>query len=521
MQVPIVQSPSGCLGGGLSNLKRTDQRMETAGNARSPAGPGRFLPALVIALTLCVFAAAILLAGQNLRHTIRAHIAARDGEILNAVTLTQQLVAAPEDQAELSGAEEPGEQITLLLKTSQLEEVVGALKGVIGARLYDRDGNLITTFPAQVTEADLSGEDLERIKALRPVSHFRANVRLADVLLRSPTEVSQAGRTVPLLEATIPLVRRVGDQDRLSGAAQFILDGRSIAAEFATLDRHLYLQALVIFLCGGSIIVAGLTWAFRRLQRSNRLLAERTTSLICANHELALAAKTSAVGAVASHLIHGLKNPLFGLQNFMLGRSGESAAETAADWQAAADLTRRMQDLVTEVVRVLREENGAVSYEISLAELAGLVESKFTPRAEAAGVSFTADAAAEGTLSNRNANLVLLVLDNLIQNAIQATPAGQSVRLNLRPGPAGVLCEVHDEGPGIPAQAVGNLFAPCASTKAGGTGIGLAISRQLANHLGATLELGSSSAQGCVFRLTLPAALVRDGSRLAPEATAG
>jgi nitrogen-specific signal transduction histidine kinase len=48
------------------------------------------------------------------------------------------------------------------------------------------------------------------------------------------------------------------------------------------------------------------------------------------------------------------------------------------------------------------------------------------------------------------------------------------------------------------------LFTPCSSHKKGGSGIGLAISQQLANHLGAELSLKHSSSKGCTFRLTLP-----------------
>jgi len=46
---------------------------------------------------------------------------------------------------------------------------------------------------------------------------------------------------------------------------------------------------------------------------------------------------------------------------------------------------------------------------------------------------------------------------------------------------------------------------PCRSSKEGGTGIGLALCKQLANHLGAELELATSTATGCVFALRLPA----------------
>jgi hypothetical protein len=64
--------------------------------------------------------------------------------------------------------------------------------------------------------------------------------------------------------------------------------------------------------------------------------------------------------------------------------------------------------------------------------------------------------------------------------------------------------EVQDEGPGLPPQVAERLFAPCISSKKGGSGIGLAISRQLAKHLGAELDLKQSSSEGCAFRLVLP-----------------
>jgi signal transduction histidine kinase len=63
---------------------------------------------------------------------------------------------------------------------------------------------------------------------------------------------------------------------------------------------------------------------------------------------------------------------------------------------------------------------------------------------------------------------------------------------------------VQDEGPGLPAELQSKLFKPCRSNKPGGHGIGLTICKQLANHLGAALELKSSSEKGSVFALQLP-----------------
>jgi signal transduction histidine kinase len=251
-------------------------------------------------------------------------------------------------------------------------------------------------------------------------------------------------------------------------------------------------------------IVLGLS--FRKLERVNQLLRERSQSLLRANQELALAAKTSAVGAVSAHLIHGLKNPLSGLQTFVASRGAAPGPEEDADWQMAISSTRRMQTMINEIVRVLRDEDSGSQYELSLPELAAMLETKVGPLAREAGVVFTTEVQAEGILRNREANLLSLVLYNLVQNAIQATPRGKSVSLAFRPLDSSIVSVVRDQGPGIPESVRAELFKPCRSSKEGGTGIGLAISKQLANSIGAELELQESTTAGSVFTLTFQAA---------------
>ena len=133
-----------------------------------------------------------------------------------------------------------------------------------------------------------------------------------------------------------------------------------------------------------------------------------------------------------------------------------------------------------------------------------MVASKVSPLSLETGVRFASQVKGGAVLPNRTANLVALILVNLVQNALQATPRGRNVTLLLTDFVENVVCEVRDEGPGFPDTLADHLFSPCKSTKEGGSGIGLAISKQLANHLGAALELKSHSAAGCVFALTVP-----------------
>jgi len=75
------------------------------------------------------------------------------------------------------------------------------------------------------------------------------------------------------------------------------------------------------------------------------------------------------------------------------------------------------------------------------------------------------------------------------------------------PGAEGLQLWVDDEGPGLPAT--GNLFVPFFTTKPGGSGIGLVLSRQIVEAHGGSLTLENrQGARGCRARLWLPCAAV-------------
>src|SRR6266513_360339 len=465
----------------------------------------RRLPWVLIGVTLLILAATILLASLQLRAEIRKQIAGRDGKVLHPVAIMQLEADAPELEL-LCPITDAANLLPVVLKTSRL------LQSVVATRLFDANGRFVEAFPPYVQEGALEPESLPPLSRLKPVSHFLQAVPLSSLFVPED-DASEPDKTMPLLEVNVPL--HTGAENRLIGIAQFNIEGSGIAVEFQQLDRHLALQGLIAFFVGGGILVITITWAFRRLRQAHQLLAERTSSLLRANQELALAAKTSAVGAITSHLIHGLKNPLSGLQNFMSGLALPEVASPEADWEQAVIAARRMQSLINQVVNVLREEEGAVQYEITLGELAEIVSAKLRPLALETGVKFVTRLNGEGVLPNRAANLVALILVNLAQNALQATPQGSAVTLSLRECGEQIVCEVRDEGPGLQPELTAHLFAPCKSSKEGGSGIGLAISKQLANHLGAQLELKSNSPAGCVFVLTVPTNVASEKSRRA------
>lgn len=451
----------------------------------------RWIPWVAGALTLLLLGGAVLFTRNQLRTELRNQLANRDAQILRALL-----------QRQLSGlATNPdSDPLLAVLDASTLPEV----PGIVGIRLFTDQGAFFTGLLAATNESSLPTAAIESARAgtTRSQFHPAASGATAQILANQGKEA--------LLEVVVPLPDSSG---KLVGIAQFFFDGSSLASEFNTLDQNLRRQALWAFLLAAAAISSALAFAFHRLSQTTRLLSERTQSLLKANQELTLAAKTSAIGAVTSHLLHGLKNPLAGLQQFVSARPGTSPdpASTAAieeEWRDAANTTRRMRAMIEGVMQVLREEHSGASIQVPFDEIPARLTHKFAEAIRTGQLRWQSTGELTGELSSREANLVVLILENLLGNAIQASPKGGIVRLHGCIQDGCPVFRVRDEGPGLPPHIRERLFTPVQSTKEGGSGIGLALSQQLAHHLGAELRLVSSDSGGTEFALQLPATCV-------------
>ncbi len=98
---------------------------------------------------------------------------------------------------------------------------------------------------------------------------------------------------------------------------------------------------------------------------------------------------------------------------------------------------------------------------------------------------------------------------NLLVNSIDAIERldsrGGDIEVEIsRAGEDGVLVTVGDNGPGIPAERIGEVFEPFVTSKTGGLGMGLAICKSIMDAHGGTISIESSPPQGCSVSFILP-----------------
>ena len=218
--------------------------------------------------------------------------------------------------------------------------------------------------------------------------------------------------------------------------------------------------------------------------------------------------RLAALGRFASSVAHELRNPLTGIATGVqyLSRGfpeGDDRHESVAFiLKEVVRLNTIIQDLFTATKP--RELNLRTA---GLAEIATWAVRGASPAADAAGVTIAVEDADKWPSAIVDADQIQQVLLNLIQNAVQATPAGGTIHIRgrRRTGPPdGVVLEVEDSGSGISEEHLPRIFEPFYTTRPKGTGLGLFVAHGIVQRHGGTLEAESSVGKGTRFRIFLP-----------------
>ncbi len=227
--------------------------------------------------------------------------------------------------------------------------------------------------------------------------------------------------------------------------------------------------------------------------------------------ELEVARRLTSIGRLTQGVAHEVKNPLNSIAIHLDLVHTKLAPEAQAQVQTHLSVMRREIERLDRVVKAFLDFNRPIELvrrPTDLNELAGAVHELISARTEAAGVEWTLTRAQPAPVVNVDRDLIEQALLNLVTNALEAIAASPVKRLSLevaRQGDTAVL-RVRDSGPGVPADIREKIFNLYFSTRAGGSGIGLALAARIMElHQGAAeLQPPSADMPGACFCLRFP-----------------
>lgn len=215
---------------------------------------------------------------------------------------------------------------------------------------------------------------------------------------------------------------------------------------------------------------------------------------------------TRELTALTGELAHELKNPLANMKGLveLVRRDSEGRA---LDRLAVLDgEVNRMQEIIQNVLTFARPGVPLGLEQVDIRSLCLSVLSLHEGLAHTKKVRLSLQCDAP-LLTLCDPRKVRQILINLVQNAMEASGEGSQVEIAAcRPEDGGVNVEVRDRGTGVSPLVLNRLFESGITTKEGGSGIGLALSRGLALQHGGDLSIRPRDGGGCIALMTLPKA---------------
>lgn len=325
---------------------------------------------------------------------------------------------------------------------------------------------------------------------------------------------------------------------RRGGGLQILVD-RPLSEDLAEL--HLFgasiaglgLSALVISLVGGR-------WVSKRMVQPIAVIAETAREISAAQLDrrietqlldrelLPLAGVLNSVFArleqsfrrlsqFTADASHELRTPLAVIQS-----QAELALlqpRTPEDYRAALETclksAERMRSLTDSLLLLARSDSGRLPQPVERIDLRPIVEeaaATLQDRFTAAGVELDCETPEQPVLLATDPRFLRQIPLNLLDNALQHTPEGGRVTLQLRESGGEAVLVVHDTGCGIPAEHLPRVFDrfyrvdTARSRRTGGSGLGLAICRSLAEAYGGQIHCESAPGKGTTMTVQLPLA---------------
>ena len=227
------------------------------------------------------------------------------------------------------------------------------------------------------------------------------------------------------------------------------------------------------------------------------------TARVALENQLREQAALTRLGEMAAVVAHEVKNPLTGIRGAVQiigGRlpAGSRDAEVVKEIVARIDtLNDLMKDLLL-FARPPQPRLAPVDPRSLVETVVGLARQDPGARA----ITIQVEGPSDTVMGD--SELLKLVIQNVLLNAVHAIAGAGSILVAVRPAESMCRITVMDTGPGIPPEVRGKLFTPFFTTKARGTGLGLSTARRFIEAQGGTIAIDCPPAGGTSVTIELP-----------------
>jgi signal transduction histidine kinase len=204
-------------------------------------------------------------------------------------------------------------------------------------------------------------------------------------------------------------------------------------------------------------------------------------------------------------MAHEVRNPITAILNAaaLLQKDGVDPAAHGALLRVIGEEALRLERLVSDLLDLGRPLMPRVK-SVDLHDFARASVDVLGARGEAGGIEVEVVEPAERVLAQIDPELTQLALWNVLRNAAQASPSGKRVRVAAMARGERSALVVDDEGAGFPTEQVERILEPFHTTRATGTGIGLAVVRRVVEACCGSIEIGVSPTGGGRFVMLFP-----------------
>jgi PAS domain S-box-containing protein len=253
------------------------------------------------------------------------------------------------------------------------------------------------------------------------------------------------------------------------------------------------------------------------------VVARETTSMVELQQSLRRNEVMSAMGQMVAGVAHEVRNPLFGISATL--DAFEATILLEAEEKIEMKLSRELQNEYLEYIQTLREElermNSLMqelleygkppSLELSHCRIKDLISQAVAlcaPLAKRLRVEIETAQVSIAQMVNVDRRRMIQVFRNLIENAIQHSPAGGTVSVKAEETRAEetrrVVCRIQDSGPGFRPDDLPRLFEPFFTRRRGGTGLGLSIVQRIVEEHKGKISLDNAPGGGAMAAVELP-----------------